>query len=257
MRCLLHCSMIQGIYQSAAAADGLQTWNDVIARNLASVGTPGFKRDAVQFDGVLSGVLSYGSVARPVEQAAVTPVAHGGISFNPGDLRTTGNPHDFAIEGEGFFRLERPDGTHVYTRDGEFRVGADGRLLSKQGYAVAGDTGPIQLLIDGGPLSVDAEGRVRQGDQEIGVLTVYTFANTDTLMRTNGGFVVDPDDPQPARPVENARVQQGFLEGSNVSPMREMADLVVISNALQANQRVIQTYDALTDRAVQVLGNTQ
>lgn len=250
--------MIQGIYQSAAATDGLQTWNDVVARNLSAVGTPGFKRDVMMFDGVLSGVMSYGGTgARPDEQAVQMPVARGGVNFSPGDLRRTGDPHEFAIEGGGFFRLQRPDGEFVYTRDGQFRVSPEGRLQSKQGYDVAGDGGPIQLLIDGGPLSIDPEGRVRQGDQDIGVLTVFDFQDHAALRRTVGGFVVDSANPQFAQPRTDARVQQGFVESSNVSPMHEMADLVTINHALQANQRVLQTFDGLTDRAVQVLGNTQ
>jgi flagellar basal-body rod protein FlgF len=250
--------MIQGIYESAAATDGLQTWNDVIARNLSAASTPGFKRDVVLFDGVLSGVMAYGpNDARPLEQGTMIPLARGGVNFNPGELRRSGDPFEFAIEGRGFFRLQRPDGEFVYTRDGQFRASADGRLQSKQGYDVVGDSGPIQLLIDGGPMTIDAEGRVRQGDQEIGVLTVFDFQDLAGLRRTTGGFVVDSANPQFAQPVENANIQQGFVELSNVSPMHEMANLVTINNALQANQRVLQTYDSLTDRAVQVLGNTQ
>jgi flagellar basal-body rod protein FlgF len=250
--------MIQGIYQSAAAADGLQAWNDVIARNLSASSSPAFKRDVMLFDGVMSGVMSYGlNDDKPVEQGSLAPVARGGINFSPGDTRRTGDAHEFAIEGPGFFRLQRPDGQSVYTRDGQFRLSSDGRLQSKQGYDVVGDAGPIQLLIDGGPLSIDSEGRLRQGDQEIGLLTVFNFQDLTTLRRTNGGFMPDPSRPQGAEPIEDARIQQGFLEMSNVTPMHEMAELVTINNALQANQRVLQTYDGLTDRAVQVLGNTQ
>jgi flagellar basal body rod protein FlgG len=210
------------------------------------------------FDGVLSGVMSYGtSESDPVEQAGLVPRPRGGINFGAGDIRRTGDPTEFAIEGPGFFRLQRPDGQQVYTRDGQFRLGSDGRLQSKQGYDVVGDAGPIQLLIDGGPLSIDSEGRLRQGDQEIGVLSVFEFNDLTGLRRTNGGFMVDPANPQGAQVIENPGIQQGFLEMSNVTPMHEMAELITINNALQANHRVVQTYDGLSDRAIQVLGNTQ
>jgi flagellar basal body rod protein FlgG len=250
--------MIQGIYQSAVAADGLETWNNVLARNLSAAASPGFKREVMLFDGVLSGVMAHGTnPSRPVEQAIMSPVAHTGVNFTPGDLHRTGDPMEFAIEGRGFFRLQRPDGEFVYTRDGQFRVSADGRLQSKQGYDVVGDAGPIQLLIDGGPLSIDAENRVRQGDQEVGILTVFDFQNLAGLRRANGGYVVESTNPQFAQPLEDVRVRQGFVELSNVSPMHEMADLITINHALQANHRMIQTFDGLTERAVQVLGNTQ
>jgi flagellar basal body rod protein FlgG len=249
--------MIQGLYQSAAAADGLQAWNDAIARNIASSSTPGFKGTNVSFEGVFAGSLARGTQAgSPLAQVRLSPQAHAGISFAPGEMRRSGDPHEFAIEGEGFFRLQRADGGFVYTRDGQFRIAGDGRLISKQGYEVTSDAGPIQLLSDGGPLTVDPEGRLRQGDQDVGLLSVFTFQRQDMLQQTNGGFAVDPDSPQEPLPAEASRVRQGFLEMGNVSGIREMTNLIVVNNAMQANQKVIQNFDSLTERAVQVLGNT-
>ena len=249
--------MIQGLYTSAAATDGLQTWNDVIARNLAASGAPGFKKDTLTFGGVSAGALEFGTnPARPFEQPTTSPTLRSGVNFERGEMKRSGNPLEFAIEGPGFFRVQRPNGEYVYTRDGEFRVAADGQLVSKQGFPVMGESGAIQLLTDGGQVTVDAEGRVRQGDQEIGVLSVYTVPDTSALQRSVGGFVIDPNRPQSPQAAEGAHVQQGTLELSNVSAVREMVDMVVVSNALQANQRYIQTIDGATERAVQVLGNT-
>lgn len=249
--------MIQGIYQSAAAADGLQTWNDVIARNIAASTTPGFKADTVTFDGVAVAMRTFGNdPAKPIEQTVTAPMARDGISFQAGDMRRSEDPFEFAIEGQGFFRLQRPDGEFVYTRDGQFHVAPDGQLVSKQGFPVIGDGGTIQVLIDGGPISVDAEGRVRQGDQEIGAFTVYDIADHTAFNRTVGGFAIDPNRAQIPQPVEGARIQQGYLEMSNVSSVREMVNLIAVSNALQANQRVIQSYDTAMERAVQQLGTT-
>jgi flagellar basal-body rod protein FlgF len=256
MRCSVRDSMIQGIYQSAAAADGLKTWNDVIARNIAASGTPAFKKDVVLFDGVFSGMMSYGAGdTKQLAQPAILPTVGGGVNFSTGETHRTGDPQEFAIEGRGFFRLQRPDGQFVYTRDGQFHVAADGRLQSKQGYLVVGDSGPIQLLTEGGPMTVDAEGRVRQGDQQVGSFTIFDFQNLGALQRTNGGFAVDKAQRQGPQTVEGARIQQGFLEMSNVSPMHEMVELITVSNALQANQRVLQNFDGMLDRAIQVLGN--
>jgi flagellar basal body rod protein FlgG len=121
-----------------------------------------------------------------------------------------------------------------------------------------GETGPIQILIDQGEISLNPEGRLFQGDQEIGVLTVYDVSDRTALRRTSGGFVVSPDREGTVDeiPVEASEVRQGFVEMSNVSAIHEMIDLVTISNALQANQKVIQTYDGLSDRAVQSLAPT-
>ena len=146
-------------------------------------------------------------------------------------------------------------GQMVYTRDGQFRLGPDGQLQNKLGYPIMGESGPIQLLIDGDKPTVDADGTVRQGDQEVGVITVYDLPNVQTLVRTDGGFAVDPANPQTAHAVEGGRVRQNFTEMSNVTPMLEMAELITVSNALQANQKVIQTFDSLAERAIQQLGN--
>ncbi|BET66068.1 flagellar basal-body rod protein FlgF [Opitutales bacterium ASA1] len=249
--------MIQGLYQSAAAADGLQAWNDAIARNIASSSMPGYKKSEVSFEGVMAGAIGYGVGATDAaSHARLNPQVSAAIDFSAGEMRRTGDPMEFAIEGDGFFRLQRPDGSFVFTRDGQFRLAADGRLVSKQGYEVTSDAGAIQLLIDGGPLSVDAEGRLRQGDQEVGVLGVFGFGDRAGLRRTTGGFEVDPENPQAAVLAEGARVHQGVVEMGNVSGIREMTHLVLVSNALQANQKVIQSFDGLSERAVQILGNT-
>jgi flagellar basal-body rod protein FlgF len=246
--------MIQGLYNSAAAADGLHAWNDAIARNIAAAGTPGFKKEAVSFDGIALGTSTFGSnPSKALEMAAVAPTPRTAVSFRAGDMRRTGDPHEFAIEGTGFFRLQRPDGESVYTRDGQFRVSTDGQLTSKQGFPVVGDGGPIQLLIDGGPVSIDVDGRVMQGDQEVGVLTVYDFADTSALHRAVGGFVLDPNRPQAPQVAAGSRVHQGFLEQSNVSAVREMVDLITVNNALQANQKVIQSLDGIMERSIQAL----
>ena len=247
--------MIQGIYQSAAAADVMQTWNDVIARNIAASTTPGYKLDAVSFGSKVTGSMGFQlSPNRAVELPVMTPTVNTVTKFDPGPLRRSDNPYEFAIDGTGFFRVQRPDGNFVYTRNGTFHLSSDGQLVNQSNYPVMGESGPIQLLIDGGPISVNAEGRVMQGDQEVGALTVYGFNDPSSLQRTAGGFVVDPNNPQFPLPQENAHVVQGAVEESNVSSIRQMVELVEVSNSLQANQKVIQSIDDLLERTVQVLG---
>lgn len=251
--------MFQGIYNSAASADALQKWNDVVARNIAMGQVPGYKKDVVSFDAVAMGSIGYGNDGKTTEQlAAFLPVPRGNFNFLAGTLQHTNEPKSFAIEGEGFFKLQRPDGSTVYTRDGEFRLSSTGQLVSKAGFPVVGESGPIQVLIDGGEVSLDPDGRLFQGDQEIGVLSVYDVSDRGALRRTSGGFVLAPGAERSVQeaPVEASRVRQGFVEQSNVSAIHEMIDLVTITNALQANQKVIQTYDGLSERAVQSLSPT-
>lgn len=251
--------MFQGIYNSAASADALQKWSDVVARNVGTGQIPGFKKDVVSFDAVAMGTIGFGNDGKSTQQMqALLPVPRGGINFIEGTIEYNREPKSFAIEGEGFFKLQRPDGSFVYSRDGQFKLSSTGQLISKTGYPVMGETGPIQVLIDQGEISLNPEGRLFQGDQEIGVLTVYDVSDRSALRRTSGGFVIAPDREGSVDEtvVQDSRVRQGFLEMSNVNAIHEMIDLVTISNALQANQKVIQTYDGLSDRAVQSLAPT-
>ncbi len=251
--------MFQGIYNSAASADALQKWNDVVARNIGMGQVPGFKKDVVSFDAVAMGSIGFGNDGKTTEQLATfLPVPRGTIDFLEGTLQYSRESKSFAIEGDGFFKLQRPDGSTVYTRDGEFRLSSTGQLVSKAGYPVVGETGAIQVLIDGGEISLNPEGRLFQGDQEIGVLSVYDVTDRAALRRTSGGFVIAPGAERAVQevPVEASRVRQGFVELSNVSAIHEMISLVTISNALQANHKVIQTYDGLSERAVQSLSPT-
>jgi flagellar basal-body rod protein FlgG len=245
--------MIQGVYQSAAAADALQTWNDVIARNLAGATMPGFKKGDISFEGVAAGMFAAGSSD---EQAMISPQPLGVVDFSAGSMQRTNDPTEFAISGNGFFQLQGPNGQSVYTRDGQFRVSPEGQLISKQGFPVQGESGSIQLLIDGGPISVDPDGRVMQGDQEVGVLSVYEFNNPAALQRGPGGFMVNPDQPQAPVVSETSRVYQGFIEMSNVSSILQMVNMIEASNALQANQKVIQSFDGLSEQAIKSLGGT-
>lgn len=251
--------MFQGIYNSAASADALQKWSDVVARNIGAGPIPGFKKDVVSFDAIAMGSIGFGADTKsPQQMAAYLPVPKGGINFIEGSIEYNREPKSFAIEGEGFFKLQNTDGTPVYTRDGQFHVSSTGQLISKTGLPVIGETGPIQVLIDQGEISLNPEGRLFQGDQEIGVITVYDVSDRSALRRTSGGFVIAPERERLVDEivVDTSEVKQGFLEMSNVSAIHEMIDLVTISNALQANQKVIQTYDGLSDRAVQSLAPT-
>jgi flagellar basal-body rod protein FlgF len=259
--CAAFCAgtMFQGIYNSAASADALQKWSDVVARNIGTGPIPGFKKDMVSFDSVAMGTIGFGGEGKAGEQMpAFLPVPRGSFNFSAGKLEYNREPKSFAIEGEGFFKIQRPDGTALYTRDGQFGVSSTGQLVNKQGLPVMGETGPIQLLIDGGEITADSDGRLFQGDQQVGVVSIYDVSDRSALRRASGGFVLADDRANDVDeiPIEGGRVRQGYLETTNVSAISEMIDLVTITNALQANQKVIQTYDGLSDRAIQSLSPT-
>jgi flagellar basal body rod protein FlgG len=242
--------VINGVYQNAASINALQTWNDVIARNIAAATKPGFKGKSISFEAALpAGSAIDGSAARMPKMITTT-------NFDQGEVRTTGLETDFAIKGPGFFQFVRPDGKMVYSRDGGFNLSREGTLVNKQGFPVMGLNGPIRLLPENGNLVAESDGTLWQGDQEVGQLALVQFPRPDHLVDAAGGYMVDPDRPQFASPVIDPLINQGAIETSNISAIREMVDMISVNNAFQANQRVISSIDNALEKAVEILGNT-
>jgi flagellar basal-body rod protein FlgG len=168
--------------------------------------------------------------------------------------RTDGNT-DFAIDGSGFFSVQLPNGSTAYTRDGEFKINAQGELVTKQGYLVMGEGGPIQLDRNiGGAISVAADGSVSQGNQVRGKMALVSFNDPNLLTPTGGGmFLAKDGGVQPSADTKST-VKQGFLEGANTSAVLEMANLINVMRSYEANQRVIQMQDERMGRAISDLG---
>ena len=132
------------LYQAASALNANARWQEVISENMASASIPGFKKQELTFEAVRAGMLSpnkAGATSSPVS----LPATRTHLNFSPGDVRRTDGNTDFAIEGKGFFEVQLPSGNSAYTRDGEFKLNAQGQLVTKQGYLVMGEGGPIQL----------------------------------------------------------------------------------------------------------------
>lgn len=242
--------MINGVYQNAASINALQTWNDVIAQNIAASPRAGYKGKSVSFEAALpDGPNADGNATRMPRTITRT-------RFDQGAVRMTGVKTDFAIKGSGYFQLAAPDGEVVYTRDGGFTLNRERTLVNQQGMTVMGLGGPIRLIPEGGPLIAQEDGILRQGAQEVGRLSLVEFTRPDLLIETAGGLKINPEKPQFATQVIEPRFVQGAIESSNISPIQEMVDMIAVNNAFQANQRVISSIDRVMERAIDTLGNT-
>jgi len=244
-----------GIYKSASALVALDRWQEAISQNIASAQVPGFRRNEQAFTSKATDTERYGGDARSVkEMRGVMPTAGSQISFQPGEIRSTGNDTDFAIQGRGFFKIQAAPGQTGYTRDGEFHINAERQLVSKSGFPVLGDGGPITLRPEGGRLSISADGSLVQGETAVGKLPVYEFNEAAKLRRMGDGLLTS-DDPQ-AQPklVENPEIVSGVLEMSNVQPLQEMVNMITVSRAYEANQKLIMNQDELMGKAIQSLG---
>ena len=234
------------LYQAAAALNANARWQEIISDNLAASSVPGFKKQE----------LSFSAVAAAVAPQVMMPSARASTNFQQGQIRPTGVPTDVAIEGNAFFEVQGPGGQTAYTRDGEFQIDATGQLVTKQGYAVLSDGGPIQFdLNNPAPITISADGTISQGSELKGQLKLTAFEDPRLLTPIGSNYFTATDPNALPAPATNASVRQGFLEGSNTSTVAEMAHLIAAMRQYEANQRVIQAQDERMGRAITELGN--
>ena len=212
---------------------------DVVANNLANIGTAGFKKDRIMFESLLEKAASPNQTADRMD-----------TDFTVGPAKETGNSLDLALEGDGFFVVNTPQGP-AYTRQGRFHLGTNGRLLTSEGFEVQGG-GAITL--SGGKPDIDAKGRISVGGKEVGTLDIVDFPKPYALKKAGNTLFVPADEQTAAQPAKTTRVQQGFLEDSNVNSIQEMTQLIETNRFFEACQKVIKSYDEMKDKAVNELG---
>jgi flagellar basal body rod protein FlgG len=244
------------LYQAAAALNANSRWQDVISENLASSSVSGFRKQSLSTAAVQAGLVSANTVdSSGTPQFFSIPNTTVSTCFRSGELNFTGDDKNAAIDGAGFFQLQLADGSTAVTRDGEFQVNSHGQLTTKEGYAVMGQNGPIQLDVHNrNPLSISAAGEVRQGSDVKGKISLTDFENPQLLTPTNGVFflVNNPAlEPKPA----TGLVRGGFVEGANTTSLGEMSDMMTAMRSFEANQHVIQIQDERMGKTISDLGN--
>lgn len=252
--------------RTAAAGMAAQQLNvDTIAHNLANVNTTGFKKSRAEFQDLMyqtlkAGAQSAGGNVRETNELQIgtgaTPVATQ-KSFLQGDLQATSNSFDLAINGEGFFQVRRPDGTLAYTRDGAFKLSADGTLVTSQGYVI--EPG-ITITSDAESLSVSRDGVVeitaKAGDAptRVAQLELAKFVNVAGLKAIgNNLFVETPASGPPIVGVAGSEgfgeIHQGYLEASNVDVVEEMVNMIVAQRAYEINSKTVKTVEDMLQMA--------
>ena len=167
----------------------------------------------------------------------------------------TGNPFDFAIQGDAWFGIETPAGT-VMTRDGRFTMNETGELVSIEGYRVLDAGGsPVQLDPRNGPPKAGADGTLRQGDQLVGALGLYNFDPGPNFVRFANSGIVPSGEPEPVVDRLDAGVAQGFLEESNVNPMLEITRLIKVQRAFENAAAMLRSTESSYEDAIKTLGS--
>ncbi|WP_296598526.1 flagellar basal-body rod protein FlgF [Phenylobacterium sp.] len=226
---------------------------DIIANNIANVDTNGFKVESLmQKTDPAEPAVTFGG-PRPVKFVAADLVAR---DFGQGALNKTGAPLDMAIEGEGFFQVQTPNGPR-FTRDGRFTTAPDGRLVTQQGYPVLSDGGgEITIDAEKGQVSIGADGTMSQGNELVGKVGMFSFANQSALEKSGDNAFRNSSNLQPQQ-AETAKLRQGHLENSNVKPVLEITRMVEVSRAYESTARMIDNAADLSRRSVERLGRTQ
>ena len=257
--------MIRSLWTAATGMQA-QTLNiDVISNNLANVNTSGYKKSRAEFQDLLYETLRPAGVSSSenTQVPAGIQIGHGtrpsAVSkmFIQGNLQQTKNELDLAIEGDGFFQILQSNGETAYTRDGAFKVDEEGRMVNADGYllepeiSIPSDTVLISIEIDG-TVSVLQAGQ--STPTQIGTIELARFINPSGL-HSIGRNLYLPTEASGDAMVGTAgedgfgTIAQGYLEGSNVSVVEEMVNMIVAQRAYETNSKVIQTSDEMLQMA--------
>ena len=242
--------MNSGMYSALSGNIAAMKRMDIISNNLANINTPGYKKDRMTFEGMLAGAST--PLAVPTSKTAdpLLQKENVYIDYSAGSVSQTGNALDVAINGDGFFTVSTPNGT-AYTRQGNFRLAADGTLVTIDGFPVLGQGGEIQ--IKGSNVVINAKGEITVDGAAAGTLNLVDFPKPYNLTKTGSALFV-PSDPQATPQAAKAAIQQGQLEGANVDSVGEMVQMIETNRYFDACQKVILGYDELAGKAANDLG---
>ena len=241
--------MNSGIYGAISGNMAMMKQLDVLANNLANVNTPGFKKDTISFQAILANSSLQGTEGS-VDSPMLIKESYS-IDYSAGQVKVTDNTFDIALDGEGFFAINTPQGK-AYTRQGNFKLDANSRLVTVDGYEVLGNGAPI--VINGGSVSFDAKGKILVEGQETGTVDVVDFPKPYDLRKIGSALFMPNDVNATPQPAKDTVVRQGYLEGSNVNTLEEMVRMIETTRSSETCQKMIQNYDQMTAKAVNELG---
>ena len=260
--------MIRALSNAASGMKAQEMNLDVLSNNLANVNTTGYKKSRAEFSDLF--YEQQKSPGSPTTTGAAMPVGteigHGVRTaatyknFTTGDIKSTGNPLDMAIEGNGFFQVIKPDGETAYTRNGMFKTNSDGQLVSVDGYefepsiSIPQDATSITIS-ESGIVSVTLGGDM--DEVEVGNIEIAMFQNPAGLKSIGNNLYMES--PASGTPVTSTpgeegsgRLRQGFVEGSNVAVVTEMIDLISAQRAYEVNSKVIEAADEMLRQTTRI-----
>ena len=254
--------MMRALWSAASGMKTQQENMDVIANNIANVNTTGGKKQRAEFQDLIYQTMRAAGAPSGADTQYPTGLQVGlgarlsatNRIFTQGNIQTTGNPTDMAIQGEGFFRITMPDGTTAYTRDGTFKIDSNGNLVTTDGYQLADN---IQLDTNAPSDTIVISTDKPAGSNTMsnrGQITLARFVNPAGLTAVGKNLFVQTD--ASGEPIENTPGQDGTgtilqstVEMSNVQIVEEMVNMIIAQRAYESNSKAITTSDSMLEIA--------
>ena len=256
--------MVKGLYTAYTGMLNEQHRMDVLTNNLANADTNGFKQEGAtsqSFDAILAYKIKDSSEGTHLSRRLGVnhpgvKIGEGYTDFSQGPIKSTGNTYDLALTDSGFFAVEftnKAGETSIkYTRDGDFTLTENGRLVTRDGDPVLDVNGsPIeinQLL----PVEINSSGQIIQDGRVVATIQITDFENYDYLERYGENYFQPIEGAQEKEAA--AEIRSGYLETSNISVVTEMVNMITVARAYESNQKVITTYDSTLEIAANQLG---
>ncbi|MBI3815810.1 MAG: flagellar basal-body rod protein FlgF [Nitrospinae bacterium] len=266
--------MDKGIYTALSGSIVQERRMDIISNNLANVNSAGYKGDIPVFESYLNqqkGVNIPATVIPGVTPNEYVVNSNHYIDFSQGPLHGTANELDLALNGDGFFAVDTPDGIR-YTRNGNFKIDAEGLLTTQDGYPVLGGEGGggehiyinVLSLTQQGEVSVSADGTISvidrfSGDVPVRMtggykLKIVDFEKPYALRKAGNGLYAPMNKGIAELEAKNTEVKQGFIERSNINTIKEMTSMIEVVRGYESYQKAIQSFSDSTSKLVDEVG---
>lgn len=255
--------MVRGLYTAWTGMLNQQYRLDTITNNLANSATNGYKREGAtsqSFDDVLAIKVKDGSenyMNRQIGTMSLgVKIGENYTDYSQGSYKETGNTFDLALDGNGFFSIsftnKNGETSTKYSRDGAFTTDVDGVLRTKEGDYVLGRNGRITIPANASAVTVDEQGNIYADGQFVDQLAIADFTDYNYLEKYGENMYTALEGAQ--LQASTAKVNQGYIETSNVNVIKEMVEMITITRAYESNQKVLQTVDETLDKAVNKVG---
>ncbi|HEY0263724.1 MAG TPA: flagellar basal-body rod protein FlgG [Granulicella sp.] len=251
--------MIRALYTAASGMSAQQANLDTVANNLANSSTTGFRQRRLQFEDMIyqnlitpGSAQSQSTVSAGLQIGLGTRTAASEVIMTQGDFNLTSNPLDIAIQGAGFFQVQRPDGTIAYTRDGSFHMNNQGTLVTKDGDLLIPN---LTIPSNATAVTISQYGVVtatlpgQTNPAQLGTMQLATFANPGGLSsigsnlflqtQSSGNAITDI----PGGNTGMGTLQQNYLESSNVDVVNEFVEMILAQRAYESNSKVVHVAD--------------